>query len=84
MTKLFKERISTLHRTLIIESTEEGNVLKSATAAKLLKFVKWIVDSTTRTEIKNKINQVINHLKQYRNKEAKDMSSELTVLYTLV
>ena len=83
MTKAFNERIQALHRTLIIESTVEENVLKSATAAKLLKFVKWIVNSKTRSELKNKINQVINHLKQYRNNDAKDMASELNVLYTL-
>jgi len=83
MSKIFKERIQALHRTLIIESTVEDNVLKSATAAKLLQFVKWIAESKTRTELKNKINQVINHLKQYRNNEVKEMASELNVLYTL-
>ena len=84
MSNIFKTRIQTLHSSLVIESTDTRNTLKVATAAKILQYIKWIVSSKTRKEIKEKINQVITHLNKYRNQEVKEVNSELSVLYTLV
>ena len=84
MSNIFKTRIQTLHSSLVIESTDTRNTLKAATAAKILQYIKLIVSSKTRKEIKEKINQVITHLNKYRNQEVKEVNSELSVLYTLV
>jgi len=84
MSNIFKTRIQTLHSSLVIVSTDTCNTLKAATAAKILQYIKWIVSSKTRKEIKEKINQVITHLNKYRNQEVKEVNSELSVLYTLV
>lgn len=84
MNATLKAQIYNLYQALVLKSENKENLLVSATAAKMVGFIKWIATSKTRSELKSKMNQVINHLKKYRNTEAKELSSKLTVLYGLV
>ena len=81
----FNEEYKALLSDLIGEVKESDNEVYIVTVKKLFKVVKWCSEGVkSRKEMRQRISKAINYLKDYRYPKAKEVTSELNNLYTLV